>query len=89
MSPAEGPGRATVGAMPDAPSRDPTGSPFSIGEEVLYEGERFVIAGTRAGPYPYRLLATRSSGTRIVWAAPSQMAPMRAYTDPRDDTARS
>lgn len=60
-----------------------------VGEEVLRDGVRYVIAGRREGPYGYRLLASagREGGTgKIVWAAESELEPLRAYTDARDDT---
>ena len=65
------------------------GPTYTVGEEVLYDGERYVIAGRREGPYGFRLL--RSGGRtaepeRIVWAEESSLAPLRSYTDPRDDT---
>lgn len=60
---------------------------FTIGEEVLYHGERFVIAGTReVAPYRYRLLATTPAGAKVVWATESQLEPMETYTRPNNDT---
>jgi hypothetical protein len=62
---------------------------FTIGEEVMYDEIRFVIAGKREdGPTRYRLLATRPEGARIVWATEGEIGKMRAYTEPRDDTGR-
>ena len=60
-----------------------------VGEEVLYDGDRYVIAGVREGPYGFRLLSSggRHSGdAKIVWAAEADLSPLRAYTDPRNDT---
>lgn len=60
-----------------------------VGEEVLYAGRRFVIAGLRPGPYGFRLLAAseRHAGDGdIVWAAASELSPMESYTRPRHDT---
>lgn len=60
-----------------------------VGEEVLYEGDRYVIAGRRDGPYGYRLLSSsgRHSGDgKIVWAAERELKPLKSYTDPRFDT---
>ena len=60
-----------------------------VGEEVLYDGIRYVIAGRREGPYGYRLLASagrRGGAGTIVWAAEAELAPLRAYTDARHDT---
>ena len=63
---------------------------FTIGEEVLYDDVRYVIAGTRGeGTRRYRLLATLPEGARIVWATEDEIHKIRAYTEPRDDTGRS
>lgn len=65
------------------------GPAYTIGEEVLYGGDRYVIAGRRDGPYGYRLLSSsgRHSGdAKIVWAAEAELSPLRSYTDARDDT---
>lgn len=60
---------------------------FSIGEEVLYEGERYVIStSSPRPPYKYRLLATTPAGARVVWAVASELTKMERYTKPRDDT---
>lgn len=67
----------------------PEGPPYVVGEEVLVDGDRYVIAGIGAGPYPYRLLATRAEGAHVRWAAGSELAPMRAYTEARADTDAS
>ncbi|MEJ2290904.1 MAG: hypothetical protein P8Y13_07665 [Deinococcales bacterium] len=62
---------------------------FSAGEEVLYEGRRYVITTAPAKPpYRYRLVATTPEGARLVWARPEQLHKIDAYTRPRDDTAR-
>jgi hypothetical protein len=54
---------------------------FTVGEEVLYGGERFVVAGIDPSrPYPYRLLATTPKGARIVWAKAKQLAKLASYT---------
>jgi hypothetical protein len=54
---------------------------FTVGEEVLYNGERFVVAGIDPSrPYPYRLLATTPKGARIVWAKADQFAKLANYT---------
>ena len=62
---------------------------FTMGEEVLYDGERYVIWGvSEAGPHRYRLLASTPKGARVVWAPPEKLEPMRRYTTPNNDTAR-
>lgn len=65
------------------------GPAYMIGEEVLYDGDRYVIAGRRVGPYGYRLLSSsgRHSGdSKIVWAAERELSPLRSYTEARHDT---
>lgn len=60
-----------------------------VGEEVLYGGRRYVIAGRRPGPYGFRLLAAseRHAGDgAIVWAAESELSQLGTYTRPRHDT---
>lgn len=60
---------------------------FSIGEEVLYDGRRYIISTAPAQPpYRYRLLATTPQGAQMVWATPEQLQKMESYTRPRDDT---
>ena len=62
---------------------------FTIGEEVLYEGRRFVITTASADPpYRYRLVATTPEGARITWARADELRNIRSYTEPVDDTAR-
>ncbi len=62
---------------------------FSIGEEVMYDDERFVVAAVSADePVRYRLLATTPSGARMVWASPEDLEKMLSYTRSTDDTAR-
>ena len=64
-------------------------STFSIGEEVMYDEERFVVAAISADePVRYRLLATTPQGARVVWASLKDLAKMLNYTQPDDDTAR-
>lgn len=63
---------------------------FTIGEEVIHEDVRYVVAGIRGEGVPrFRLLATRPEGVRIVWATQNEIEKIRAYTEPRDDTARA
>ena len=62
---------------------------FSVGEEVLYEGRRYVITTQPAQPpYRYRLVATTPEGSRQVWARPEQLRKIESYTRPKDDTER-
>lgn len=62
---------------------------FTVGEEVLYEGERFVVSEkSPEPPHRYRLLATTPRGARMVWARHEQLQKMGSYTRPLDDTDR-
>lgn len=62
---------------------------FTIGEEVLHDDVRYVIAGIRGEGEPrFRLLATRPEGTRFMWATKDEIQKIAAYTEPRDDTGR-
>lgn len=62
---------------------------FTIGEEVLYRGERYAIT-TQAPlpPYQYRLVATTPQGAKVVWAQHDELGKMERYTRPQDDTQR-
>lgn len=61
---------------------------FSVGEEVMFEGERFVIADiSDSEPIRYRLLATHVKGTQIEWASKKQVKKIVSYTKTYDDTA--
>jgi len=61
---------------------------FTVGEEVLYEDERFVIAAIEPDRDRYRLLATTASGARVVWSPHAKLQKMTRYTLPKDDTLR-
>lgn len=62
---------------------------FTVGEEVLFEDERFVIAAIEpGGARRCRLLATTASGARVVWAPHAKLQKMTRYTQSRDDTQR-
>ncbi len=61
---------------------------FNVGEEVLYEEERYVISAIEHGRSRYRLLATTPAGARIVWATPDELTKMARYTTASDDTLR-
>ena len=61
---------------------------FTIGEEIIYDDMRFVVAGIQGDdPVRYRLLATTEEGARIVWARHGDLQKIRSYTEPKDDTA--
>ena len=60
---------------------------FTMGEEVLYDGDRYVIWGMEANRY--RLLATTKQGAKIVWASQKDVEKIRKYTEPRNDTAKA
>ncbi len=60
---------------------------FTIGEEVLYKGERYAIS-TQAPlpPYQYRLVSTTPQGAKVVWAQHDELGKMERYTTAQDDT---
>jgi uncharacterized protein with von Willebrand factor type A (vWA) domain len=60
---------------------------FTMGEEVLYDGDRYVIWGME--PNRYRLLASTKQGTKIIWANPKDVEKIRKYTEARNDTAKA
>ena len=60
---------------------------FSVGEEVLFEGQRYVISTAPAQPpYRFRLLASTPAGARVTWARVEDLHKIESYTRPRDDT---
>jgi hypothetical protein len=60
---------------------------FTMGEEVLFEGERYVIWGiSEDEPKRYRLLATTNKGAKMLWVNPNELQKMRRYTEAQDDT---
>jgi hypothetical protein len=60
---------------------------FTHGEEVLVDGDRYVISAIEGRPPArYRLLATTPQGPSVRWAAPSELRKIEAYTRPRADT---
>jgi hypothetical protein len=62
---------------------------FTHGEEVLMEGERFVIAAIEGDPpQRYRLLASGPNGPRVVWAPARALRKIDRYTRSHDDTDR-
>jgi hypothetical protein len=62
---------------------------FTVGEEVLYEEERFVVSQiTTDQPPRYRLIMTSKQGARFVWARYEELSKIAHYTTPYDDTAR-
>lgn len=60
---------------------------FTVGEEVLVDGLRYVISFIEGDPpHRYRLLASTRDGVQVLWAAPDRLQKISAYTRPRDDT---
>lgn len=60
---------------------------FSVGEEVLYDGQRYVVSLIEPGPDGrHRLLATGPHGARVVWTRAAALEKNAAYTRPRFDT---
>jgi hypothetical protein len=65
-----------------------TAMTFSMGEEVLYDDERYVIWGiSEDEPKRYRLLATTKKGAKMLWVNPKALQKMRRYTEANNDTA--
>lgn len=63
--------------------------PFTIGEEVIYDGERYVITTIRPeDPYEFCLIRTGMDGAEIVWANSPQLQRMEQYLMEQDDTLR-
>lgn len=60
---------------------------FTVGEEVLFDGERYVVSSIDRTDDRYRLLATTQDGARVVWAPGTGLRKMERYTLARDDTA--
>lgn len=60
---------------------------FTIGEEVLHDGHRYVITLRRPQePYRYRLVRTTSDGPEVHWARSDELVKIDSYTRPRADT---
>lgn len=63
---------------------------FTIGEEVLFHGDRYVITtADPRPPYRYRLVASTPHGARVVWATHDAIGKMERYRIPVDDTRRA
>lgn len=65
------------------------GPRYTVGEEVLYQDRRYVIAGIGPGTYGIRLLAASSrhdQDSAIVHASEADLRPMERYVAPHDDT---
>ena len=63
---------------------------FTMGEEVLYNGERYVIWGiSEDKPVHYRLLATTKQGAKIIWASLNDVEKIKRYTEAKDDTKKA
>lgn len=66
------------------------GPKFMVGEEVLYDGRRYVVAGKREGPYGIRILAASDRGgaeAQALWVDESELNTIKAYTEARNDTS--
>ena len=61
---------------------------FSVGEEVLYDEERYIISAISAERKlaPYRLLACQARGTSLIWAPYASLMRIDPYLQPRFDT---
>ncbi|TVR91484.1 MAG: hypothetical protein EA416_09635 [Trueperaceae bacterium] len=61
---------------------------FTVGEEVLFEDERYVVSEIDRTDGRYRLLATTPVGARVVWAPYAALRKLERYTTALDDTSR-
>lgn len=61
---------------------------FNVGEEVLFEDERFVVSMIDRTDGRYRLVATTPDGARVVWVPHAALHKMERYTLALDDTSR-
>ena len=62
---------------------------YTVGEEVMFDEERYVVASiSEDDPKRCRLLATSKKGAKFVWANLDELEPMNSYLDPNDDTAK-
>lgn len=60
---------------------------FNVGEEVLYQGDRYAITTLKPGkPYQYRIVRTTPEGVRVVWALGSELSRLERYVKAVDDT---
>lgn len=60
---------------------------YRVGEEVLYDGEVYVVsAKSEQAPYSYRLLASRPGGTRFIWVEERRLNKIDSYLRALDDT---
>lgn len=65
------------------------GPRYTVGEEVLYQDRRYVIAGIGSGTYGFRLLAASSrhaEDAAIVHASEADLKPIERYVRSHDDT---
>ena len=63
--------------------------PFTIGEEVLYGGERFVINTVRPQePYQFCIIRTGEHGAKILWVTEAELSRLDRYIEQHDDTMR-
>lgn len=60
---------------------------FTIGEEVMRDGVRYVITTQQPQPpYRYRLVRTTSEGPEVKWVHADELSKISSYTTPRADT---
>lgn len=64
-------------------------SKFTVGEEVRYDGDIYVISSRVDGPVPrYRLLASRPGGTRFQLVEEDKLQEIESYLESDADTDR-
>ena len=60
---------------------------FTVGEEVIYRGLRYVITTVAPSPpYRFRLVTTTADGPAVVWATLDELAKIDSYTRAVYDT---
>ena len=61
---------------------------FSIGDEVLFNGERHVISEYYEKTGLFRLLSVGEKGTKFAWAKEDELERVAQYAKPVNDTQR-
>lgn len=60
---------------------------FTIGEEVLHDGTRYVITLRQPRePYRYRLVRSTAEGPEVRWVKAGGIEKISRYTEPQADT---
>ena len=63
---------------------------YDVGEEVMYDEERYIISQIDEGrSSPYRLLAGSDKGGRIVWAREKDLERIKKYITAVHDSGQA